>query len=156
MTVYTEQDLTSITNQIKKRWIIFSIPAVIALAGIVVSLVVRIEWVTSLLTILLGCGLIFFFDLFIKPLNRYRTFLRNALHGIIRETECYYQSITADAERVDGVLCRMITVTDHTDEGKPYERIFYWDVEKPFPGFEVDQKLHVVYHDRSVVSMEAV
>ena len=154
--MYTEQDLINITNQIKKRWLLLAIPCTVLLAGVVVSLVVRLEWLTSLLTILIGAALIFVYDLAIKPLRRYQQFLRNALHGRTRETDCYYQSITLDAEPVDGVLCRMITVTDHTDEGKPYERIFYWDVEREFPQLEVDQKLHVVFHDRSVVSLTVI
>ena len=59
---------------------------------------------------------------------------------------------------MDGVLCRTVTVIDHDhdDNEKPYERIFYFDVLKPFPDLTPGQKLHVVFHDRAVVSLEAI
>lgn len=157
-TLYTEQDLNDIKAQQKKRWLVLGIPGALLLIGLIISLVVRIEWLTTLLTVLFGALLIAGYDLFIRPLHRYQKFLQEALHGRVRETECLYQSITPDAEPVDGVLCRTVTVIDHDhdDNEKPYERIFYFDVLKPFPDLTPGQKLHVVFHDRAVVSLEAI
>ena len=133
-----------------------AIPGGLLLIGLIASLVIRVEWLTTLLTILLGSLLIAGYDLFIRPLHRYQKFLKEALHGRVREVECIYQSVTMDAEPVEGVLCRTMTVIDHDDKGKPFERIFYFDDLKPFPALTPGQKLHVVFHDRSVVSMEAL
>ena len=156
--LYTEQDLNAIKAQQKKRWLVLGIPGTLLLIGLIVSLVVRIEWLTTLLTVLLGSLLIAGYDLFIRQLHRYQKFLQEALHGLVRETECLYQSITPDGEPVDGVMCRTVTVIDHDhdDNEKPYERIFYFDVLKPFPDLTPGQKLHVVYHDRAVMSLEAI
>lgn len=152
--MYTEQDLQDIIHQQKVRWLHLGIPCLLLLAGLIASLVVRIEWLTALLTILIGVILIAGYDLYIRPLRRYHIFLCNALRGLVRDTECYFQSISRTEEPVDGVLCRTMLVTDHTDEGKPYERLFYFDSLKEFPPMEPGQKLHVRFHDRSVVALE--
>ena len=152
--MYTEQDLIHIKDQQKKRWMALGIPCLILLGGLIASLVVRIEWLTALLTILIGAILIAGYDLYIRPLRRYQLFLQNALHGMIRETECYFQAISRSEEPVEGVMCRTMDVTDHDDEGKPYDRLFYFDALKEFPAMEPGQKLHITYHDRSVVDLK--
>ncbi|MBQ8653583.1 MAG: hypothetical protein IJ507_01490 [Clostridia bacterium] len=154
--MYTEQDLIAIRAQQKKRWLTLAVPCMVLLCGLIASLVVRVEWLTSLITIIIGVILIAGYDLFIRPLHRYDVFLRNALHGLVRETQCEYHSITRTEERVEGVLCRTMTVIEYEDDGQPYERIFYFDALKPFPQLEQGQKLRVRFHDRSVVALECI
>lgn len=154
--MYTEQDLIAIKSQKNKRWLVLGIPCTVLLIGLIISLIVRIEPLTVALTILMGALLIGGYDLFIKPLRLYQLFLHNVLHGLTREVDCFYQSITTDAEMVDGVDCHTIYVTDHDDEGKPFERIFYYDALKPLPTLTPGQKVHVVFHDRAVVSITPV
>lgn len=152
--MYTEQDLNAIVSQQKKRWLILSVPCVVLLAGMIASLVVRIEWLSALLTILMGVILIAGYDLLIRPLHRYYVFLRDALNGIVRETDCNFLSISRTEEPVEGVMCRTLMVTQMDDAGMPFERLFYFDALKEFPEVEVGQPLHIRFHDRSVVAME--
>lgn len=154
--MYTEQDLIAIKSQKNKRWLVLGIPCMVLFIGLVISLIVRIEPLTVALTILMGALLIAGYDLFIKPLRLYQLFLHNLLHGLTREVDCLYQSISTDAEAVDGVDCRTVYVTDHGDDGKPFERIFYFDALKTFPALTPGQKVHVVFHDRAVVSITPV
>lgn len=152
--MYTEQDLTAIIAQQKKRWLILGLPCLVLFAGLIVSLVVRIEWLTALLTILIGAILIAGYDLFIRPLHRYHVYLRNVLRGIIREADCEFLSITRTEEPVEGVLCRTMMVSQLDDDGMPFERMFYFDALKDFPELVPGQKLHVRYHDRYAVALE--
>ncbi|MBE5804857.1 MAG: hypothetical protein E7316_10150 [Clostridiales bacterium] len=154
--MYTEQDLSSILKQQNKRWLVVG-SICLLLAGVVVfSLVKRIEALTTCTTIVLGAVLIFGYDMFIRPLHRYAIFLNNALHGRTREADCVYQSVDADPSQVDGVYYFGMTVQQTDDDGKPFDRLFYWDAEKPFPQLQQGDKLHIVYHDRMVADLTRI
>ena len=45
--MYTHQDLTAIQTQQKKRRMFLGIPAMLLLAGVVSSFILRVEWVTT-------------------------------------------------------------------------------------------------------------
>ena len=154
--MYTQQDLNNIKAQEKKRWMVLGAPCLVLFIGMIVSLVFRIEWLTIITTIIMGGILIAGYELYIRPLHRYHVFLRNALHGIVRETDCYFKSISRTEEAVDGVICRTLIATDPKESGKVYERLFYFDALKEFPQMEEGQHLHVRYHDRYVVSLELI
>ena len=57
--MYTEQDYTEIRGQIRRRSLALGIPAVVLLAGVIVSFVFRIKWLTMGLSVLLGAFCIF-------------------------------------------------------------------------------------------------
>ena len=52
-TIYSVKDHDAINRQINKRWRIIAIPCIILLVVLVWSLTARIEWVTTVSTILL-------------------------------------------------------------------------------------------------------
>lgn len=151
--MYTEQDLTAIRAQQKKRWGILAVPCLILVAVIVYSLFTRIEWLTSSATVLLGVLLIFFYEMTIRPLHCYEVHLFNCLHGRTRELDCTYHSIDADLSVVDGVKYYAMTLLQSDEKGDPFERMLYWDAQKPAPGFQPGDKLHVVYHDRMIAQI---
>lgn len=151
--MYTEQDLSAITAQLRKRWIIVGAICLVLLAGIVYSFIIRVEPVTSGLTVVLGAVLIFGYDMFIKPLHRYAIFLRNALHGRRHTVECTYQGMDADISLVDGVRYYSMSVLQQDDDGDPFERLFYWDAQRPLPQAQPGDKLRVTYHDRMVTDL---
>ena len=152
--MYTEQDLFSIRKQLKTRWSILGVVALLFLAGIVYSLIIRVEALTAGLTIALGAILIFTFDLALKPLHCYARLLDSLLHGRTRQLDCTYQSIDADVSLVDGVkYYGMSVLQQDEDGGDPFERLLYWDAQKPLPQLQTGEKLHIVYHDRMIASM---
>lgn len=151
--MYTENDLEIVRQQQKKRWLLLTIPTVILLGAMVYSLFIRLEWLTTLATILLGSTLIFFYDLTIKPLRRYEVHLNNALHGRTREVDGTFSELSADISVVDGVKYRAMTLLVETDAPDPEERLLYFDLNKPFPDIAKGTRLHVVYHDREIVSL---
>lgn len=154
--MYTESDLQSVLAQRKRRWIILLIPLAVLLAVLVYSLIPRIQWLTIATTLLGGVLLIAGYDLFIKPLSCYAVHVDNMLHGRKREIELPFAGLSGDISLVDGVRYYAMTASDFDEKGKPYERLFYFDAEKPFPGFEAGEMLHIVYHDKEIAEVTRI
>lgn len=155
-TIYSEADYTAIVAQQRKRWLILIIPCVLLATVLVVSLIVRWEWLTSLSTILIGILLIAGYDLFIKPLSCYTRHLRHCLHGRTRECELPFIRLSENIDVVDGVRCRQLLCSDLDAKGRPYERLFYFDAEKTFPQANEGDVLHIVHHDLTVANIYPV
>ena len=154
--MYTESDLQAVLQQRKRRWMVLSIPLAVLAAVLVGSLVVRVEWITTMTTIVGGILLIAGYDLFIKPLSDYAKHVDNMLHGRKREIELPFASLSGDISLVDGVRYYAMTASDFDEKGKPYERLFYFDAEKPLPSFEVGEMLHIVFHDKEIAEVTRV
>lgn len=151
--MYTETDLQSVLAQRKRRWIVLSIPLAVMLAVLVCSLVLRVQWLSIAATIIGGALFIAGHDLFIKPLSKYATHVDNMLHGRKREIDLPFSSLSQDISVVDGVRYYAMNAADFDEKGKPYERLFYFDAEKTFPGFEEGEMLHIVFHDKEIASV---
>ncbi len=154
-TIYTEADLTAIIQQQKKRWTVLLIPIAALSAALVASLFVRMEWLTSAATILIGALLIAGYDFFIKPLHCYERFLRNCLHGRTVECDLPFISLSENIDVVDGVRCRQLLCADFDGKNRPYERLFYFDAEKEFPAVAEGAVLHIVHHDLFVADVQS-
>ena len=151
--MYTENDLEAVLAQRKRRWTILLIPVAVLAAVMIGSLVARVQWLTQASTALGGALLIGGYDLFIKPLSAYATHVNNMLHGRTREVELPFAAISGDISLVDGVRYYAVTASDTDHKGKPCERLFYFDAEKQFPGFEPGEMLHIVFHDKEIASI---
>ena len=145
--LYTAQDYALIVRQMRARWICAAIPCCVLLAVMIASLTVRIEWLTTISTILIGVILIAGWDLFIKPLNCYRKYLSKVLYGRVHEAVLPFGDLSEDVNMVDGVACRSMTCVDTDAKGRPYDRLFYFDAEKTFPGFAQGEMIRVIHHD---------
>lgn len=146
-TIYTETDYTAIVKQQRKRWLILGIPCVMLLVALIVSLFIRLEWLTTASTILIGVILIAGYDLAIKPLHCYEKHLRHCLHGRTRECELPFIRLSENIDVVDGVRCHQLLCEDVDGKGRPYERLFYFDAEKGFPAIQEGSMLHIVHYD---------
>ena len=152
-TIYTEADLTAIVKQQRKRWLILGIPCAILAVVLVVSLFIRLEWLTSLSTILIGALLIAGYDLFIKPLRCYEIMLNHCLNGRTRDCDLPFIRLSENIDVVDGVRYRQLLCSDIDAKGRPYERLFYFDAEKDFPQVNEGDVLHIVHHDLVVANI---
>ena len=119
----------------------------------VVSLIFRVEAVTTICTILIGVLLIFCYDLLIKPLCCYRKLLKNVLFGRVHETQLPFISLSDDVNMVDGVACHQLICEDFDAKGRPYERLFYLDAQKTCPEFAKGEALCIVHHDLLVADV---
>ena len=153
--MYTEEDLNLIRAQQKRRWLALGVIAAAVLAAIVYSLVIRLEALTTALTILLGVVLIFGYEMTIRPLHCYAVHLDNALHGRTRQLDGVFHALSEDISLVDGVRYRAITVSEEEGD-EPCDRLFYFDVEKPFPQLTDGDRVHVVYHDHEVAALARI
>ncbi len=151
--MYSETDLDALHTQLKRRKKILFALLALFLAGIVCSLVFRIEALTAGLTIAGGILAIAVYDLALRPIKCYITHVDNMLHGRTREIDGIFRSLSDEVSLVDGVSYHAMTLEVPDDKGNPTERLFYFDVQKPFPAYQSGEILHVVYHDREVASL---
>lgn len=151
--IYTEADYLAITRQQRKRWLLIAIPCLILLIPLVAGLFIRVEWMTSVSTILIGVLLIAGYDLAIKPLHCYERHLNNCLHGRTRACELPFIRLSENIDLVDGVQYRQLLCADTDGKGRPYERLFYFDVLAEFPQVNEGDMLHIVHHDLTVADV---
>lgn len=151
--MYKEEDLTAVREQRKRRWIVLSVPLAVLVAVIVVSLVKRVEWLTSGVTILAGVVLIAGYDLFIKPLSAYAVHVNNMLHGRRHEEQLAFDRFSEDISLVDGVRYYAMTAIDYDEKNKPFERLFYYDAAKELPDFRKGDMLRILCHDREIADV---
>lgn len=154
--IYTEANYLAITQQQRKRWLLIAIPCLILLIPLVAGLLVRVEWMTSVSTILIGVILIAGYDLAIKPLHCYEQHLYNCLHGRTRECELPFLRLSENIDLVDGVRYRQLLCSDTDGKGRPYERLFYFDALAEFPQVNEGDMLHIVHHDLAVADVYPV
>lgn len=151
--LYNESDLAAINQQIRKRWMLLLIPCTVLLIVLVVSFIVRIQWLTTGATILIGILLIAGYDLTIKPLDKYQKHLSNCLHGRTRECDLPFIRLSENIDVVEGVRYHQLLCADTDAKGRPYERLFYFDAQKEFPAAAEGDMLHIVHHDLSVANI---
>ena len=154
--MYTENDLQTIVAQRKRRWIALLIPVAVLMAVLVASLIFRVQNLTVGATIAAGALLIAGYDRFIRPVSAYATHVSSMLNGRRREVELPFESLSGDISLVDGVRFYALKVSDHDEKGKPCDRLFYYDAEKPLPDFREGDMLHIVYHDKGIISVAKV
>ena len=153
--MYTQQDLDNIREQRRKRWFALAIPSSILTAIIIATFVIRIEMATTLLSIVLVAMILFVYDMHIKPLTCYEKHLLNCLKGRTHTISATYVSRDEEISLIDGVKYYAVHVIDNDPENN-FERLFYFDPEKPFPDVKEGDQLHIVYHDRELCEFTPV
>ena len=78
------------------------------------------------------------------------------LHGRIHELTCRYSHIDEEISLVDGVSYRAMTFITYDEKHKPFERMFYFDVQKPVPELPEGAEVLVVYHDHELADLALV
>ena len=143
--LFSAQDQAAIRAQLKKRLILVLIPVLVLLGAAIYFAIQRNEVATDVLTIVSLSVLIFCYDLFLKPLRCYQRHLDNVISGRRRAGDLPFLAISDDISLVDGMTC-----TDLDAKGRPYDRLFYFDAEKPFPAIAAGETVRVVHHELDV------
>lgn len=154
--IYTEADYTAIVQQFKKRWMILATPCVLLLAVVIYSLCIRVEWLTTACTIVIGVLLIAGYDFAIKPIVCYKRHLDHCLHGRTAECELPFIRLSENIDMVDGVSCRQLLCADMDGKNRPYERLFYFDAAKELPNAKEGDMLHIVHYELMVANAYTV
>lgn len=148
--MYTEQDYQEIRSQIRNRLIALGVPALLMLAGVIVSFIFRIRWVTIGATILLGAYCIFVYGMLLSPLIAYERHLDNVLHGRVRTTTGAFKEWEEETVMRDGVKFIPLLLSVDNMEDPEDDRLFYYDANLPRPDWQQGDRLTVTAHDKAL------
>lgn len=152
--LYSENDLQRIRDQLKKRYMILGCILAAFLALFIYSMVIRLQWLTTVSLALLGFAAVFYIDLFCLPLHRYSKLLRSAL-GWRNHTETLeYAGQESDTSMVDGVPCRGLLFLGDPDKHGEREQRFYWDEQLPLPSFRPGDQVTLKYTGRNIIGLQ--
>ena len=148
--MYSEQDYQDISQQLKERLIVLGIPAALLLAGIVLSVVFRVEWLTVVLTVAEGCYCIFAYHVLLWPIIAYRRHLDDVLHGRVRTLKGAFKEMEDDAVLREGVMYYPMMLNVGKMEDPEDDRLLYYDANLPRPDWQPGEMLTVTVHDKAV------
>ena len=154
--LYSEKDLQQLSSQLTKRYLLLGCVLAVFLALFVVSLVFRMEWLSMVSVILFLCILVFVYEMFCRPLVRYKALITSALTGRTHIEKLEYEKTEADTSIVEGVLCRGLIFLGTPDKHGTREQRFYWDAEIPLPDFTPGDQVTLKYTGRNIIGYEAV
>ena len=151
--LYSAEMLASLNGKLKKRWILVGIISALLLAGFVWSVAIRVEWLSIALLALLGVFLIFFIEMFCRPLLDYRKLLVTALSGRSHDRVMEYVRTEPDTSSVDGVSCISLIFLGDADKHGSREQLLYWDEEIPLPALQEGQSYTVRFTGRNIIAI---
>ncbi len=153
--MYTEQDYSAISAQLKKRVLMLSVPAALLLGAVIWSFAVRIKWLTMLLTMLTGAYCVFTHGMLVSPVAAYRRHIANALTGRTRKTTGIFKEMESAPVQREGVQYYPMLLTVGDPNNPEDDRLFYYDANLPRPNWTSGQKLTITSHDKFVAAWEA-
>ena len=158
--LYTEQHLSDLKGQIRRRGLALLGLLLAAVAAIVWLLIIddhkenRPELAITLVLIISGCALIFLYDLLVHPLRAYEKHIDSALHGRFHESSLVFDRINEESSVVDGVVFQDMIFLGDPDKHGDRERMFYWDRELPLPAFSRGQEVTLRYYDKFITGYQ--
>ena len=150
--LYSQQDLQAIQEQLKKRKLVLGLVSLLLIAVLVLSLIRRVEWLTTLSLILFGSALIFGIEMFLRPLIRYQKLILSALNGRSHTETLIYDHPEPDLSMVDGVSCRSLVFLGTPDKHGTRDQMYYLDALKPFPEWRPGESLQIRYTGKMILA----
>ena len=151
--LYTAEMLESLNGRLKKRWILVGIVSALLLAGFVWSAAVRVEWLSVVFVVLIGAFLVFYIEMFCRPLLDYRKLMVSALSGRSHDRDMEYVRTEPDSSSVDGVSCRSLIFLGDADKHGSREMLLYWDEEIPLPALQEGKTYTVRFTGRNIIAI---
>ncbi len=158
--LYSEQKWNDIRAQLNRRQAVLLGIMIALLGGIVWFLATenhkdhRPEIQVTLLVILLCASVIFFYDVFLRPLRAYARHVDSSLHGRAHEVTVVFDHVNEEESLVDGVSYRDLIFLGEADKHGDRERMFYWDSELPLPSFSRGQEVTLRYFDKFITGYQ--
>ena len=149
--MYKQEDFESINQQFKRRAFLLLLPEIVLLTALVVSFIMRIQWLTVLLLCLMIAVFIFAWGVSLSPLASYRKYLQDLLTGRKRDYIGSFQGFDHDEVIRDGVSFTsfMLNVGNSLEQND--DRLLYFDRAFPLPTWQEGLRLHISTFDKSVV-----
>lgn len=148
--MYTEQDYRDICAQYRRRLLALCIPAGVLAAAAIAFFVLRIRWLTTVLTILAGVYAVFFWGLFVSPVFSYRRHLDEVLHGRVRTAEGIFKEMEEEAVIREGVKYYPMMLSVGNPDSQEDDRLFYYDANLPRPDWQPGERITVTAHDKAL------
>jgi len=112
----------------------------------VAGFVLRVEWLCTAGCILAGAGMIFLYDLRVKPALRYDAFLAEVHSGLTRQTVGALVRIGGDPVYQDGVNFYEVILNIYEDMNEEGERRFLLDAGKEIEQEWIGSDVAVISH----------
>ena len=152
--LYSEKDIQQLSSQLKKRYLLLGVILAVLVAAVIVSMIIRVEWLSMVLFFLFCAAAVFVIELFCLPLHRYKKLVTAALTGRNHTEPLEYEKAEADPSVVDGVLCRGLIFLGNPDKHGSREQRFYWDEAFPLPAFTPGSQVTLKYTGRNIIGYE--
>ncbi|MBQ6288112.1 MAG: hypothetical protein IJK71_02590 [Clostridia bacterium] len=152
--LYSENDLLSLSSQLKKRYTLLGVILAVIMGLFVYSMIIRVEWLSVVLFALFCSVAIFFIELFCMPLHRYKKLIQSALKGRTHTETLVYDHEEAEPSLVDGVLCSGLILLGEPDKHGIREHRYYWDKEIPCPAFNSGDQITIKYTGKNIIGYE--
>ena len=148
--MYTEKDYADIRAQLHRRLLICGIPALVAMAGIIVAACFRVQWLTMGGTLLVGAYAIFCYSMLLYPVIAYGRHLKNVMHGRVRTLTGAFKEMEEGTVIRDGVHYYPMLLNVGNMDSMEDDRLFYFDANLPRPDWKQGEMLTVTSHDKAV------
>ena len=152
--MYDDNDLNKALEASKRALLLMLVPAGVLLALAVWSFIVRIKWLTILLTALAGCWMIFIYHIKRVPARAYQEHVRSALRAPKKTAEGRYLRMEGTPVERSGVMYYAFYLNVGEKQDPEDDRLFYYDAMKPLPDWKSGDRLRVISYDKFVSSCE--
>lgn len=149
--MYTEKDYQNTAKQVKTRLIVWLVLVAVFLAGMIVCISLRQEYVAMAVAGIGFAVCYFLWSFKVSPWVKYNRFLREMKNGQRRKLDCEFLSMEMETCFHDGVEVREMLVTVGKEEQD--QRLYYWDIDKPDPALKPGEKICVESFGNFVVSL---
>lgn len=150
--MYTQNDIDSLNAQIKQRALLWLIPELLVLAGLIYSFIIRIEWLSGVLLSLLAILIYFSITMSILPVKKYRDFLKNAVHGRNRVETLRFDSFEEETVEREGVRFYPVLMRADVPKEELDERRFYWDANLTRPDWIKGSQVSLTSHEKMITA----
>ena len=152
--LYSPQDYQAAFSEKKRRLTgLFGLLA-FTLALFIVAAALRLRIPGLVVTASLACVSYFIYSTKVSPYLKYCKHLSEMRDGLTRETDGRFGYISEDSRTVDGIEVHDFIL--HVDQGETDERLFLWDLEKPWINLPEGQWIRVASHSNFIKSLEVL
>ena len=154
--MYGENDLSNAQAAFKRAVLLMWLPAALLFGGAIWTFVVRIKWLTILLSALAGCWVIFVHQNIVLPKKGYCEHVRKALRASRKETEGYYLRMEATPVERENVMFYAFYLNVGEKQDPEDDRLFYYDALRPLPDWQSGDRLRIFSYDKFVSSYQVI
>lgn len=159
--LYSQNDREIVAAELGHRRRLVILPALalllLAIASYVWFRLHRDEggWIwTALLTVAAGAYFLFFYEVYLRPVQLYARHVGYMLDGRKRETVGRVKEIRREIMDREGLDCQSFTVNIGEKDDPEDDRLFYVDALKGMPDIQPGARVRVFSNDRAVAGLE--